>query len=80
MTEVVALGGDTDTVAAIAGGLAGTTVGAAGLPADWLSGLWEWPRSAAWIRRLAAALASAFPDGRARGPAPTVPLLVTPAC
>ncbi len=74
VTEVVALGGDIDTVAAIAGGLAGTTVGGAGLPADWLAGLWEWPRSAAWIRRLAAALASAFPDGRAQGPAPTVPL------
>lgn len=38
-------GGDTDTTGAIAGALAGTTVGARGIPDDWLSGVRDWPRS-----------------------------------
>ncbi len=53
-----ACGGDTDTVGAIAGALAGVEVGEAGLPADWLADLREWPRSTSWVRRLAAALAT----------------------
>jgi ADP-ribosylglycohydrolase len=63
--EVIDLGGDVDTTGAIAGGLVGATVGAAGIPADWLDHLWEWPRSPAWMRELAARLAQRFP---AEGP------------
>lgn len=59
LEAVYACGGDTDTVGAIAGALAGTEIGEAGLPADWLADLREWPRSASWVRRLAAALATA---------------------
>src|SRR5262245_44787221 len=55
--SVIALGGDTDTTGATAGALAGTTVGAAAIPVDWLAGLCEWPRSTRWLRRLAVALA-----------------------
>lgn len=49
--DVVSLGGDADTTGAIAGGLAGGTVGASSIPADWLA-ISDWPRSLAWIRML----------------------------
>ena len=53
LEEVVLLGGDADTTGTITGSLAGATVGANGIPQEWLAGLWEWPRSVNWIRRLA---------------------------
>ena len=37
--RAVAYGGDTDTTAAIAGGLAGIHWGIEGIPADWLAGM-----------------------------------------
>ncbi|MGN6554239.1 MAG: ADP-ribosylglycohydrolase family protein [Verrucomicrobiota bacterium] len=51
--NVVRCGGDTDTVAAIAGALAGCEVGREGIPAGWLAGLKDWPRSAKLIERIA---------------------------
>jgi ADP-ribosylglycohydrolase len=60
--EVILLGGDTDTTAAIVGGLAGGTVGEGGIPGAWLDRLCEWPRSVPWLRRLADRLAKRFPD------------------
>lgn len=59
--EVIALGGDADSTGAVVGGIAGATLGAGGIPADWLNGLLEWPRSVAWMRRLAERLARQFP-------------------
>ena len=59
--EVVRLGGDTDTTAAITGALIGATVGESGIPRDWLDGLIEWPRSVSWMRMLAQRLAARFP-------------------
>lgn len=53
----VALGGDTDTVGAIVGGLAGASVGEEGIPQEWLRGLWELPRNVDYLRRLSEALA-----------------------
>lgn len=53
VAEVVACGGDTDTVAAIAGAMAGATAGERGIPPEWIAGLAEWPRSAAALRRIA---------------------------
>ncbi len=50
------LGGDTDSVAAIVGNLCGATVGMARIPRDWRNGVFEWPRSIAWMARLAEAL------------------------
>jgi ADP-ribosylglycohydrolase len=61
--EVIALGGDADSTGAVVGGIAGATVGAGGIPAAWLRGLWEWPRSITWMRRLAERLAQQFPSG-----------------
>lgn len=54
---VVQCGGDTDTVAAIVGGLVGAGVGERGIPERCLEGLWEWPRSVGWMRKLGSALA-----------------------
>ena len=56
-----ALGGDSDTLCAIVGGILGARVGYAGLPDEWVSGLWEWPRSVSWMRRLANSLAAGTP-------------------
>lgn len=54
---IVRAGGDVDTVAAIAGALAGITVGPSGIPPDWVEGVIDWPHSIAYIRALAAGLA-----------------------
>ena len=54
--DIVRCGGDTDTTAAIVGGIMGAGVGAEGIPAEWKAGLFEWPRSVAWMERLGAAL------------------------
>ncbi len=56
--SAVRLGGDTDTVAAITGALCGAGTGVGGMPEEWLSGVIERPRSIAWMRDLAAALAT----------------------
>jgi hypothetical protein len=50
--EVIRCGGDTDTTAAIVGGIIGSAVGIDGIPPTWLEGLWEWPRSVAWMTDL----------------------------
>lgn len=63
--EVIWLGGDADTTGAIAGALAGATVGESGIPGEWLAGVREWPRSVSWMRRLSERLARRFPaDGQ----------------
>jgi len=49
-------GGDTDTVAAITGGLCGAELGEEAIPTDWLDGINEWPRSVRYIRKVARAL------------------------
>jgi ADP-ribosylglycohydrolase len=54
---VIRCGGDTDTVAAITGALVGSRVGKSGIPADWISGYTDWPRSAGWIEQLGRKLA-----------------------
>jgi ADP-ribosyl-[dinitrogen reductase] hydrolase len=65
--DVIVLGGDADTTGAISGALAGATSGASNIPSEWLDGLWEWPRSVAWMRALAERLATPQPG---RGPLP----------
>lgn len=58
VTTVLKSGGDTDTVGAIAGALAGAGVGEAGIPADWRTGILEWPRGLPVLREIADRLAS----------------------
>ena len=58
--HVVECGGDTDSTGAIVGGIVGASVGRAGIPADWIERLCEWPRSIKWMERLAVQLESAI--------------------
>jgi ADP-ribosyl-[dinitrogen reductase] hydrolase len=72
---VILLGGDTDTTAAIVGGLVGTAVGVRGIPEEWRAGLVEWPRTVRWMERLAGRLAEQFPlRGEPEGPPGPLPL------
>lgn len=59
--EVVRLGGDTDTTAAMVGALVGAAVGPSGIPRDWVEGLSDWPRSRYWMLKLALCLAEQRP-------------------
>lgn len=52
IAKIVELGGDTDTTAAILGGIMGASVGKTGIPQDWLNNLWEYPRSVDWLENL----------------------------
>lgn len=52
VTSVIECGGDTDSTAAIVGGIVGAAVGKAGIPEEWLTGLVEWPRSVTWMEHL----------------------------
>lgn len=54
--SVIECGGDTDTVAAITGGICGAEVGENGIPPAWIGAIRDWPRSVAHIREVGAAL------------------------
>ncbi|WP_395739629.1 ADP-ribosylglycohydrolase family protein [Prosthecobacter sp.] len=56
--SVILCGGDTDTVAAITGAVCGAETGEAGIPREWINGIFEWPRSVGYIRHMADALAA----------------------
>ena len=62
VTAAIRCGGDTDTVAAIAGAVAGGDVGVGGIPNGWRERLCDWPRSPELLRRVAAELA--LPTGQ----------------
>lgn len=64
LDAIIRCGGDTDTTAAILGGIVGARVGQAGLPDEWLHGLCDWPRSPAWIARLGTRLEKTLAAGR----------------
>lgn len=67
-------GGDTDTTAAIVGGIVGAAVGRDGIPHQWLNGLKEWPRTVDWMERLGVAAAeSAFPADSSGNSPPKIP-------
>lgn len=57
LTAAIECGGDTDTVGAILGALCGASLGNNGIPAEWINGLWEWPRSQRFMERFAGRLA-----------------------
>ena len=54
--RMVCLGGDTDTTAAILGGLLGARFSEAGLPQDWLIGIKDFPVTRAFVVRTADAV------------------------
>jgi ADP-ribosylglycohydrolase len=72
--EIISCGGDTDTTAAIVGGIVGSGVGRDGIPADWLAHLFEWPRTVAWMERLGACLEQTVASGQPAKP-PALPAL-----
>lgn len=57
LTSALNCGGDTDTVGAVVGALAGASGGENCIPREWVDAIWEWPRSLAVIDRIAARLA-----------------------
>ena len=70
ITDVIRCGGDTDSVAAIAGALIGAGVGPRGVPPSWLARTLEIPGTVARMRGLARVLAGALAGGTpARRPA-----------
>jgi ADP-ribosyl-[dinitrogen reductase] hydrolase len=70
VTCAVLLGGDTDSVAAITGAIAGTRGGCRAIPTEWKAMLAEWPRTTAWLERLAEALDQSRSNGTVREPPP----------
>ncbi len=75
VTAVIRCGGDTDSTAAIVGAVVGAGVGRAGIPSGWRDRLWEWPRSVAWMDRLAAATAAAVAAGTPQRPPRVLPVV-----
>jgi ADP-ribosylglycohydrolase len=72
--EVIDLGGDTDSTAAIVGGIAGATVGVSAIPQEWINGLFEWPRSVPWMQALALRLGAEFSADSSNGSQGPLPL------
>jgi ADP-ribosyl-[dinitrogen reductase] hydrolase len=50
--EIIRCGGDTDTTAAILGGIIGARVGKSGIPQRWLADMVDYPRSIQWMEQL----------------------------
>jgi len=76
VTAAIECGGDADTTGAIAGGIVGASVGRDGIPAEWLSGILEWPRSVLWMESLGIELSRAWPNSRASRAPSTNPIAV----
>lgn len=57
MVAALDCGGDTDTVGAILGALCGAAHGAEAIPAEWIDGIVDWPRSVGFMRGVAERLA-----------------------
>ncbi len=61
--EIIRCGGDTDTTAAIVGAIIGSRTGPEGIPPDWLTHLWEWPRTRKWVETLGEQVAEVCESG-----------------
>ncbi len=61
LTAVLDLGGDTDTIGAITGGMLGAATGEAAIPQHWLAPIVDWPRGTAMVRELADRLVATNP-------------------
>lgn len=56
LSAALSLGGDTDSVGAVVGGLAGAALGASGLPKAWVNGIFDWPFGVRRLNRLGSLL------------------------
>ena len=68
VTAVIGCGGDTDTTAAIVGGIIGAATGPDAIPEEWRNGLLEWLRSPAWIQQLSVELCGSLRRKEATAP------------
>jgi ADP-ribosyl-[dinitrogen reductase] hydrolase len=74
--EMIRCGGDTDTTAAILGGIIGANVGKVGIPYPWVAGMVDYPRTMNWMERLGDRLYRAL-DGELNPVLPLpIPLLL----
>ena len=67
LRAVLNLGGDTDTVGAILGAMAGASVGRSGIPQSWVSGIVGWPRTPALLEKVGSRLAQQRDEGNVLG-------------
>ncbi len=65
IVTTIECGGDTDSVAAMVGGIVGAAIGKEGIPIEWLDKLWEPARSIKWMERLSIQLESTTQTGSA---------------
>ncbi len=70
LEAVLNCGGDTDTTGSIIGALTGAVVGEQGIPAEWVDGIWEWPRTTHVLREIADRLTEADAGTDASAPVP----------
>ncbi|PQO45210.1 dinitrogenase reductase [Blastopirellula marina] len=78
LITIIECGGDTDTNAAMVGGIVGARVGREGIPVDWLDGIWEWPMTVERMKTLAAQLADTKISGKSIRPTSTSALAILP--
>jgi len=62
--EIIRAGGDTDSTAAILGGIIGARVGEAGIPKPWINNIIEYPRSIKWSRKISSTLFQVRKDNK----------------
>ena len=67
LEATIECGGDTDTAAAIAGALAGATVGESNIPSDWVKNIRDAPINVTLLRNISARLAELVETKRSRG-------------
>jgi ADP-ribosylglycohydrolase len=67
LESVIECGGDTDTVAAIAGALAGAGFGITGIPQNWIDGIVDTPINVAILQKIAEQLSQLVQTGQSPG-------------
>lgn len=68
--EIIYLGGDTDTTAAILGGIIGASVGMKEIPRKWLDDILDFPRSVNWIISVGERLFRSLSENKSQPPLP----------
>jgi ADP-ribosyl-[dinitrogen reductase] hydrolase len=76
--RTVECGGDTDSVAAMVGGIVGAAVGKEGIPSEWLNRLCEPSRSIKWMERLSIQLELSIQTGIVERPIQLPILMLLP--